>query len=134
MKINSRVEFQWNGPEVKVRGKKVVNRSVLGTALIIEGQAIQLCPVKTGRLRGSITIATKGLAGGAGIGNAPLTPPIEEGVAHVGTAVEYGPYVEFGVYGRPGQPFLRPALDLAKGAEVTIIRKNGKAIFGDYLK
>ena len=52
----------------------------------------------------------------------------------VGTPVFYGPYMEFGTVKTDAQPFLRPALALAKGQTGTIIMKNGKLVFKDYLK
>jgi very-short-patch-repair endonuclease/phage gpG-like protein len=43
-------------------------------------------------------------------------------------------HVEFGTVKMSAQPFLRPALDLAQGKTLTVVMKNGKYEFGDYLK
>lgn len=59
--------------------------------LVAEGYAKRLCPVDTGRLRGSITHVTSGHS------------------AYIGTNVEYAPYVENGTRRQKPQPFLKPA-------------------------
>jgi HK97 gp10 family phage protein len=132
------VEGEWNGEEVKIQGKRVIGKSVLETGIIVEGQAKLLAPVDTGRLAGSII--TK-VADGAGTRvEAPATiddeikAPTKKNMAYVGTALEYAPYVEFGTVRMSAQPFLRPALDLARGRTLTIVKKNAKLEFKDYLK
>lgn len=57
-----------------------------------EGDAKELCPVDTGRLRNSITHAID-----AG-----------EKAVYIGTNVEYAPYIELGTSTRAAQPFLLP--------------------------
>lgn len=57
--------------------------------------------VRTGRLRGSITWR--------------LGQDSDGLYADVGTAVLYGPYLEYGTSRMPAYPFLRPALDAARG-------------------
>lgn len=57
--------------------------------------------VQTGRLRSSIT--------------EELTTDAGELVERIGTDVEYAPYVELGTSHAPAYPFLRPALNAAKG-------------------
>lgn len=57
--------------------------------------------VQTGRLRSSIT-EELGVDG-------------DELVERIGTDVSYAPYVELGTSRAPAYPFLRPALDAAKG-------------------
>ena len=133
--IKTTVESQWNGEEVKIRGKRVRDKSAFEIGLIVERQAVALCPRITGLLVGSITTQsqTEGTSP-----RAPATEAIQkpgmEGEVFVGTPVEYGPYVEFGTVRSNAQPFLRPALDLAKGQELTIVKQNGKNIFKDYIK
>jgi HK97 gp10 family phage protein len=61
-------------------------------ALVAENYAARLCPVDTGRLRGSISHA------------------VTNNEAYIGTNVEYGPYVELGTTRTRAQPFLRPAV------------------------
>jgi len=135
--MNVRTEFDWNGDEVKIIGHRVVRKTAYETGLVVEGQAKVLTPVKTGRLAGSIT--TQASDHGNNV-RSPATDtdkinaPTDAMEVLVGTAVDYAPYVEYGTRRSGAQPFLRPALDLAKGNVLTIGRKNGKAEFKDYLK
>lgn len=140
----------WKGQDVKIKGKKVVNKSAFEIGLVVEGQAKLLCAVNYGYLAASITTQsdTKGteLESPSKYGKEAPPPghqvssfkkidkPNDDNEVLVGTAVDYAPYVEFGTVRSNAQPFLRPALDLAKGNWVTIITKNGKQEFGDYLK
>lgn len=74
--------------------------------------------VDTGRLRNSITHATKGDAGQANYsdnhgktysdGSAQGTP--EAKTVYVGTNVEYAPYIEYGTTKQVARPFLHPAV------------------------
>ena len=140
-----KVDVKWNGPDVKLRGKRVVGKTNYEVGLIVERQAKELCPVGEypgtgrvgGRLKGSITTQA------AAQGTQPKAPatsqdkiasPNDELEVLVGTAVDYGPYVEFGTRNMDSQPFLRPALDLAQGRTLTIARKNGRWEFKDYLE
>jgi HK97 gp10 family phage protein len=74
-----------------IKKQREVARAVALSALRIESEAKRIVPVRTGRLRASIT--------------AHITPVRGE----VGTNVEYAPKVEFGSAGRPPKPFLFPA-------------------------
>jgi len=137
MSFEQKVTGKWNGSAVKLRGRKVVNKSAFETGLIVEGQAKELAAKITGRLQGSIT--TQGRDEGRqaqapAISDDVIKRPTSESTVYVGTALEYAPYVEFGTKFMDAQPFLRPALDLAKGKELTILEKNGKKYFGDYLR
>lgn len=67
-------------------------KALTASAMVVQGEAINLAPVKTGNLRGSIDFS------------------IEDVIAIVGTNVEYAPYVEYGTYKMDAQPFLFPAL------------------------
>ena len=59
-----------------------------------ESYAKQLCPVKTGNLRNSIT-----------------HQQLDEDTEIVGTNVEYAPYQELGTSRMAAHPFLRPAAE-----------------------
>jgi len=76
----------------KVQVEEDLNKAVERIALLIEGEAKRICPVRTGRLRASIH-----------------TGKIREGVCYVGTNVHYAPYVEFGTRKMAAKPYLRPA-------------------------
>lgn len=112
-----RVTIQDCSGEVKAEMKAAILRALEKCGLLAESHAKKLCPVSTGNLRNSITHR------------------IDEGAqeAYIGTAVEYGVYVEMGTGkyvagGRPtpwayqdekgnwhrtsghkAQPFLKPA-------------------------
>ncbi len=147
--IKTTVEEQWRGKEVKIRGKKVTGRSAFEIGLIVEGQAKLLAPVRFGYLAASIT--TQSQTDGTRptvpqraantIGTDPGPPsvleiaaPLSSNVVLVGTPVEYAPWQEFGTKYMDAQPFLRPALALAQGKALSIVAKNGKFFFADYLK
>lgn len=61
--------------------------------LLAENYAAKKCPVDTGDLRGSITYEVDA----------------DNNVVHIGTNIEYAPYVELGTSRQKAQPFLRPA-------------------------
>jgi HK97 gp10 family phage protein len=138
MSFNANVTLSWNGREVKVQGRRARDKSSFEIGLVVEGQAKQLAPVDTGRLAGSITTqAADGQStsptGDAGPGDV-INKPQAAGEVFVGTAVDYGPYIEFGTVRSNAQPFLRPALDLAQGKAVTIAERNGKLYLKEYIK
>ena len=91
-----------------------VIRGLTKIAINVEGDAISLVPVDSGRLKGSITYAVKG---GESNTRSPAKPgdgvssPTDEMTAHVGTNVEYAQHVEYGTVKMSAQPFLRPALN-----------------------
>jgi HK97 gp10 family phage protein len=144
------LDMKWDGESVKIQGKKVVGKTSYETALKIEGDAKLLCARRYGYLAASINTQTK--EGGTNVENsgkyakekAPagyegesikkIEKPVDDGVAHVGTAVSYASHVEFGTVKMDAQPFLRPAFDLAQGKVLEIGVVNGKSYFKDYLK
>jgi HK97 gp10 family phage protein len=137
MSFKQNVSQEWNGKDVKLRGRKVVNKGAFETGLIVEGQARELAAKQTGRLQGSITTQAKTEGRQArkpAEKSDVIGKPTQDNVVYVGTAVEYAPYVEFGTKHSNAQPFLRPALDLAKGKTLDILEKEGKKYFGNYLR
>ena len=134
--MKTTVSAQWNGADVKIRGKKVVGRTAFEVGLVVEGQAKLLCAVDSGRLTGSITVKSIDRntvpSGDGAVGTDLLTIQPTANEVFVGTPVFYGPYVEFGTMYSDAQPFLRPSLDLAKGKVLTIGMRNGKYEFRDY--
>jgi hypothetical protein len=147
--MQSTISQQWHGEEVKIMGKKVVGKSAYEIGLVIEGQAKELAPKNFGYLAASITTQSmtegtspespgkyKGPSRGADPGMPPnmqIAKPKDEMEVLVGTPVEYGPHMEFGTIKTDAQPFLRPALDLAKGRVVTIVERDAKMYFKQYL-
>ena len=78
-------------------------------ALDILGEAIDRCPIDTGRLVNSLNYKAT------------------ENYAIIGTNVEYAPYVEFGTKNADAQPYLRPAFDATK---LKVMAKFGKELKG----
>ena len=85
---------------------------------IIEGQAVALVPLDTGRLKGSITYRTK-----KDRSDQPRVParsqdvvstPSDKWTLYVGSNVKYAPYIEYGTVRSKARPYLRPALHLFK--------------------
>ena len=76
--------------------------------LAIHAQAVKLAPVDTGKLRQSISIATKDKSQG----EVSLEAPSDAMAGVVGTNLEYAAAVEYGrtdMDNYPMQPYLRPA-------------------------
>jgi HK97 gp10 family phage protein len=72
---------------------QLANNLLDDSAMRVERDAKQRCPVDTGRLRSSIQVASG------------------KGWRTVSTNVEYAPYVEFGTRRRGAKPFLFPAAE-----------------------
>lgn len=71
-------------------------QSLLRLAIDVQNKAKIFCPVKSGRLKGSITHAP---------GRDAIGPYVT-----VGTNVEYAGHVEYGTSKQRAQPYMRPAL------------------------
>ena len=150
--IKTTIDKQWHGDEIKIQGKKVINKSIFEVGLVVEGEAKLLAAKKSGYLAASITTQA-----GTGEGTDPGNPaeygsghiesgegyssaemriqaPDEENQVYVGTPLEYAPHVEFGTVRQAAQVFLRAALALARGVALTIVKVNGKMQFKEYLQ
>jgi hypothetical protein len=133
------IESNWNGDEVKRRAERLAGKSSFEIGLIVQAQAKLLVPRKTGRLGGSITTASgfgeKTSPSGTGaVGTDIITPPTDPFETFVGTPVEYGPYMEYGTVRTSAQPFLRPALDIARGRSLTVVQAGARKEFAEYLE
>lgn len=93
--LKSNVRFELDGDAIDRLAAAAVPMAGRAAERIAD-VARQLCPVRTGRLRASIS-AEQQAAG-----------------AKVVAAAPYAAAVEFGTRDAPAQPFLRPALDAAK--------------------
>jgi hypothetical protein len=133
------VTTEWNGEEVKRRAEALAGKSSFEIGLIVQAQAKLLAPRQTGRLAGSITTASgtgqkTSPEGSGAIGSDTITAPSDPFETFVGTPVEYGPYMEYGTVRTRAQPFLRPALDLARGRALTVVQVGARKEFGEYLE
>lgn len=132
------VTITWNGDDVKKRAEQLAGKSSFEIGLVVEGDAKLLTPVDSGRLRASITTVsgmgqrTKPRGKGAQSEDV-IAQPSDKFETFVGTPVEYAPYMEYGTMKTPAQPYLRPALDMAKGKALNIVQIGAKKEFGDYL-
>lgn len=134
----SGVQMIWNGDEVKRRAEILATKSPFEIGLVVEGDAKMLCPVDTGRLKGSITVASgdgkrTSPRGNGNISTDFIRAPSDKFETFVGTPVEYGPYMEYGTIRTSAQPFLRPALDMARGRATAIVQVGAKREFAEYL-
>ena len=84
-----------------------VRKAMSRSALFVQREGAKIVPVDTGRLKGSISteIDPSPLPEWAKIG-----PNLEKGA--------YGKYVEFGTKYQKAQPYMRPALQMAKGGGI----------------
>lgn len=79
--------------EVTQALRLALHRALTKIGLVAEGYAKRLCPVRTGRLRNSITFFT------------------DDDTVTIGTNVEYAQCVEEGTSKQKAQPYLRPAVE-----------------------
>ena len=87
--------FEWYGDDVINNVKNALPIAIKKACVIVQGSAKGYSPVKTGALKGSITIET-----------------INEHSAKVGPAMDpYDIYVEMGTRKMAAQPYMRPAAD-----------------------
>jgi len=144
------MKTKWNGDIVKIKGHSAMQKSIYEIGYIVEGQAKELAARRYGYLAASINVQFNGggdelespssyakekVPSGHNVDSfRKITAPTEDNIVLVGTAVDYAPYQEFGTVKMNAQPFLRPAADLAQGKTLTVLLKNGKYEFGDYLK
>jgi hypothetical protein len=144
------IQSQWHGKEISIMGKKAVGMTSFDLGLIVEGEAKLLSAVNYGYLAASFHTRSdeKSTELESPSKYAKATPPEGHDVKTfrkikapndpnqvlVGSAVDYAPHVEFGTIKSNAQPALRPALDLAKGKKLTVLEKNGRMVFKEYLK
>lgn len=158
MSFDVKVSSNFKEREIQIAGKRAMGKSVFDIGLIVEANAKALAPVDLGRLRGSITTQARDKGTdveGQAQGGDKIAKPNSDLEVLVGTAVNYAAWVEYGtgaftlnkpVYIRklkgwrfiknhPGikaQPYMRPALALARGDTLNILVRNGRAEFKDF--
>jgi hypothetical protein len=132
---NVSTTVKWDGDKIRERAKALMSKSTFEIGLFVEGQAKLLSPVKTGRLKGSInTSSWDGQETSPANSEDKISKPSGTFDTHVGTNLEYAPYIEYGTVNSEAQAYLRPAVDIAYGRVPTIVEKNGKVYFAEYLK
>jgi HK97 gp10 family phage protein len=161
--VRQDVLVTWNGDDVKRRAASLIGKSTWTVGMAVMSDAKLLCPVDYGYLAASIMVAskektteldavtakpgkfTKRETKAFSHSSVLLAPPTFRKIKQpgameansqvfVGTAVEYGPYIEFGTIRSDAQPFLRPALDMARGKVPQIVQVGAKLEFAGYLK
>lgn len=112
---------------------RMVKRALTACGIVLEGTAIALCPVKTGRLKGSITYAVQNKQShtkSPAVSGDKINRPTDQYTLYVGTNVDYAQHVEYGTRRpTPAQPFMRPALDYGKKDVEKIFQREIKAQF-----
>ena len=132
------VFVKWNGDDVKKRAEKLASKSSFEIGLIVQAQAKLLAPRQTGRLAASITTRsgfgqeTKPSGKGA-VSTDTIEKPTDLFETFVGTPVDYAPYMEYGTMRTSAQPYLRPALDIARGRALTVVQVGARKEFAEYL-
>ena len=99
-----------NMQKAAVAIEAAVGDAVREAAMLVERDAKINVPVDTSRLRGSI-------------GAEEMTPLLFE----VGTNVEYAAFVEFGTSKAAAQPYLEPAVEMARKEFPNLIKEGVKA-------
>lgn len=136
--LKTEMKLTWNGDKVIERGVNTVGMSAVKLGIIIQGNAVQLCPRDLSRLVKSIIIQTKKETITNSVGQPEsgdyISKPSKDDEVLVGTNVDYSWYQEFGTAVMRAQPYLRPAFDLANGKALTVIKEAGKNELKEYLK
>jgi hypothetical protein len=146
----AQIDTKWYGDEIIKRAEVLKTKSIRTIGMVVMGEAKQLCAVNYGYLAASIQTASNTSvtklespksyqqetppAGHQVDTFRDIEKPTDKDEVYVGTAVDYGPYVEYGTIKSIAQPFLRPALDMARGKVPQIVTTEGRKEFGEYLK
>jgi len=88
--------------DIDMKGKyfdiKLINKALIKSAIVVKNDAKLLCPVKTGRLRGSITYAQSDFTSNVespAIQSEAISRPITIMKTRIGTNVSYAYQVEY---------------------------------------
>jgi len=116
------VKHNWTQTDWPTAMDAAINIALTAVGIVLEKRAVDLCPVDPGRLRGSLTYATyseRDYTHPPATNDDEVSRPQDKHTLHVGTNVEYAPYVEYGYaisgkgyfWRKAGQSYLRRALD-----------------------
>lgn len=108
------MSLKWHGDEVAKIFEDANEMGIVAVCMAVEREAVRMCPVDTGRLRGSITYRTKNsrdaVSGTAKADDGIQTQPGKyEGL--IGTNVNYAAHVEYGTKRMAPRKFLRGGAD-----------------------
>lgn len=120
--MKATVHSSMDGKDYPELMDKAVERGLTKLGIVIEGDAVAQVPVDTGRLKGSITYATKGGRSDAQHIGDEVSRPMREWTLHVGSNVEYAQHVEYGTKFMKKKPYLRPALDQNRSRSPRILQ------------
>lgn len=126
------VKRAWTKDDMSVVLTGAMKRALTAVGMVLETAAAREAPVGQypkgsgrvgGRLKGSITYATKQTrshpSNAQNKPNDGVSAPTDDLTVHIGTNVEYAPYVEYGTRYMRARPtargYLRRAFDLNKG-------------------
>lgn len=115
MRIETRLEEQ--GDAFMHMLGQTLDKAVAEGALVMAGEIKTRTPVRTGRLRASITASSALLDG------SDMT-----GEAHVGTNVEYAAHVEYGTIRQRPQPYMRTGGEASRGKVESILVRRLKRL------
>jgi len=118
MKIEAKImgdkEVQRKIELLAKKNNKAVKEVIEKAVIIVEGNAKDLCPVDTGRLRSSITHEVKSSK--------------EKHTGKVGSNVDYAPYVEFGTSRMAGRHYLFGGLKNSRKNIINLIKRAIKKV------
>jgi len=146
---------KWTSKDPKTEFAQLIPKALRMIGSVILGQARELCPIQSGRLKGSLTFA---LAGEQSTPKKPAGPgdiigkPSSPNEVWIGTNVEYAEAVEYGTRpyeinapvkikgvgwryikrhpGISGQSYLRHALDIERKRSIKLLRDAIEADYG----
>ena len=134
MTVDVQTELKgWIGQKVKTDFFKTSNLSTFELGVAVKTYAKQLCPVKSGRSRASVSLQMYDKESGFNEGDNKALPgdkigkPSDKQEARVGSAVPYYPHHEYGTVRQDAQSSLRTALGLVQGKAYEVYERHGRA-------
>ncbi len=119
----------WTGRNHTQAFDRFIEKALVEIGGLIEGDAALEAPFKTGRLKGSITYATKqeqsAVRGGKATDKDKIGKPSKKHEVWIGTNVEYAEYMEYGtahIKDKAKVGYLRPAMDRNRKNAIKILR------------
>lgn len=117
--MNTNINLKFNDVTGKIDLGNEATLTALGLAIVAQAKA--LAPVKTGRLKNSITY-TKDNFPSVSDGRA-FPRPTKDGEVYVGTNVDYARELEYGTRTRNPQPYMIPAMEIINRKAIKIAKQ-----------